>query len=188
MSDEILEAEVVNPKNLPVKKEETKKPVKKGKLSLKYKTVAEFAARGYPVEIIAQRVNMTVSNIYRILETNELVWQEMNIIQKRIFAEEDRFLRRLRDKALKKLEQRLDDPDTEADAILKILTTTGKTTEKGKPQIVQFFGGGQGGGPIEQTIDQIILQRRKERGLDGAKLEKPSEPDELEPAPEDMEE
>lgn len=174
MSDEALEAEVVEEKkNLPVKKEGNK-PVKKGKLSLRYKTIAQFAARGYPVDVIAKQVNMTSKAVYRIIEKNELVWEEMNNIIKSIFSESDRVLASLFHQALLKLSGRMNDPKTEQDALEKVLSCYGKRTSgSDKPPIIQQFfqGGGQGQGPMIESIDEVILKRRKERGLDVPKKE-----------------
>jgi len=157
-------------------------PQKKGKLSIRYRTIAEYAARGYSVEIIAQAVGIKRETVYHILESNEQVWEEMNLILKNIFAEGDRILANLYLKSLYKLDERLSHPATEADAIEKILKVYGTRTSGGeKPAIVQFFQNTGGQGPVvEEGIDQLILKKRQERGLDLPKKVKPKPEDEEE--------
>lgn len=174
-----IEAEIVEPKLLPAKIEESKEERKKGKLSIKYRTVAEYAARGYPVEIISKMSGVKVTTVYALLEKNELVWEEINRILAGIFSEGDRILANLYIKALYKLDDQLSstNPEIYGKAVEKIVKMYGdragsKSGEK--PSILQFFGsvGGRpeiGQGPlIEGGIDQLILKKRKERGLENS--------------------
>lgn len=174
-----VQAEVVEEKNNLPANIEKGKPEKKGRMSLRYKTIANYAARGYSIEIIAKAVNMTPNTVYRIIENNEMVWEEMNRILKSIFSEGDRILANLYLKALYKLDARLSHPSTEEDAIKKIMETFGKRTggSGDKPAVIQqFFQGGQGGTGtplVEGSIDDIIIKKRKERGLTIPTIEKP---------------
>ncbi len=171
VDDEAEESEIVpETENLP-----TILPTKKGKLSLRYKTIAEYAARGYSVDIISQVTGMTPSAIYRVLDKNVLVWEEINRIMANMFAEGDRVLKNLYLKALYKLDERMNRPETEEDAIRKVMDVIGKRVassgkEGEKPPIIQQFfqTGGSSEGPIVEggTIDDLILKKRKERGLD----------------------
>src|SRR4030042_4970835 len=143
-------------------------PKKKGKLSLKYRTIAEYAARGYSVELIAERIGITKGKVYNILETNELVWEEINRILTNIFADGDRMIANLRIKALKKLDDQLDslNGDLRDKAIEKILKCSDYSKGDLKGAVIQFFGpGGKSEASGIQSIDDIILQKRKERGL-----------------------
>ena len=150
-------------------------PKKKGKLSLKYRTIAEYAARGYSVELIAERIGITKGKVYNILETNELVWEEINRILTNIFADGDRMIANLRIKALKKLDDQLDslNGDLRDKAIEKILKCSDYSKGDLKGAVIQFFGpGGKSEASGIQSIDDIILQKRKERGLlEGKKKE-----------------
>ena len=72
-----------------------------------------MAARSYPVSVIAQELGMKESTIYRLLGSNEEIWDEINTIIANLFAEGDRMLANLRTKALIKLDEQLEstDPD-----------------------------------------------------------------------------
>jgi plasmid maintenance system antidote protein VapI len=181
--EEILNPEIIEEKKeyLPTPVEEVKPEIKKGKLSIRYRTIAEYAARGYSIEIIAQTVGLKRETVYHILESNERVWEEMNSILKNVFAEGDRVLANIYLKALYKLDARLNHPNTESDAIDKIMKAYGTRTSGGeKPSIVQFFQNTGGQGPIvEEGIDQLIMKKRKERGLDSPTVPKSEETDEL---------
>jgi hypothetical protein len=181
MEEEYTEAEVINEDKKPpedkkfpviVKPPEKKEEPKKGKLSLRYRLIAEHAARGYPIEIIASKVNLTETTVYRILNENAQVWAEVNRIIENIFSEGDRILAGLYRKAMVKLDEQLEDPDVNIrdKAIEKILKCYGFKGEQ--PSILQFIGGGKGPTGVE-TIDDIIIRKRKERGLP---VEDPDEP------------
>ena len=150
---------------------------KKGKLTLRYKTIAEYAARGYPPEMIGKVVGLKSNTIRKILENNDEVWTYINEILSGLFREGDMLLIHLYKKALLKLDTEMEsgDSDTRHKAIEKVLKqamiAAGKGGEEGgnKTLIAQFFGGAQGsggsGGVGVESMDEIILRRRKERGL-----------------------
>jgi hypothetical protein len=107
---------------------------------------------------------MKESTIYRLLGSNEEVWDEINTIITNLFAEGDRMLANLRTKVLIKLDERLEsaDPDLRDKAIDKIL----KCSDYGKKEedrAAIFIGtGGKSAQGIE-TVDDLILRMRKER-------------------------
>jgi hypothetical protein len=146
-------------------------PQKKGKLPLKYKMIAEYAARGYPVKLIASMLNIKEGTVYRILESSQEVWGEINRIVGEIFSEGDRLLANLYKKALVKLDSEMESPDAERrdKAIDKVLKCYGYNRDKEDPDkrppiIAQFFGAGSTG-PMVEDFDDMVKRKRKERGL-----------------------
>jgi hypothetical protein len=163
MSD-LIEAEVVEAEKPTQKK-------KRGRLGMRYRLIAEYASRSYPVEVIADIVGLKKETIYHILSDNEEVWAEVNRILSDLFSEGDRMLVYLYKKALTKLDEQLESesPEMRDKAIEKVLKCygVGKEGEQKKPPLVmQFFGRSSGGSPLGvESIDQIILRKRAERGL-----------------------
>jgi len=139
---------------------------KKGAISLKHKMIAELAARGYPVSIIAQQVAVKEATIYHLLRNDQDIWNEINKVLSAIFAEGDRMLANLRIKALDQLDEQLQssDKDLRDKAIDKILKITDYGQEGNRTAIFNFPGSGGGEAGI-QSVDDLILKMRKERGL-----------------------
>lgn len=148
---------------------------KRGKLSLKYRTIAEYAARGYSPRMISKIVGMRSDWIRQILEHNEAVQEHIGQILNDLFQEGDMLLVHLYKKALEKLDSEMEstDPEIRHKAIEKVLrqamASAGKGEEGSKTLIAQFFGGTQGsggsGGVGVESMDEVILRKRKERGL-----------------------
>jgi len=170
---ESLEPEVVEePRRLPIEIDKPEPP--KRKLRPVEIKIAEMAARGWTPEEIAKEVHRSRERVYLILKTEE-VWDYMKGIIRDTFSEGDRILVLLYKKAMKGLDDDLQssDPDVRKvarDQVLKtVLSKIGALTEGEKTQVnlFQFMGGGKEGSgqSLIQSMDDIILQKRKERGL-----------------------
>lgn len=137
-----------------------------GSIKILYRRIAELAARGYSAEQIAREVNRSVMRVRMILDKPEIYEEIKNIVKER-FEEGDRLLSYLYKKALKELDVALDSDNFEIKdrAIEKVLKMMGYgKTPEGGVRVFQFFGQGSNKGFIE-SIDDLILQKRKERGL-----------------------
>ena len=144
-----------------------KKPKEKG-LSRRHQRVADLAARGFSTNQIAEKTGLTAKRVREILR-NEDVTKEICRITSEIFSEGDRHLASLYQKALTKLDEHLDSPNLEIQdkAIEKVLRFfQPKGDVKAKPLIAQFFSGMQKGNEdLGRRLDEIVLQKRRERGL-----------------------
>lgn len=168
---------VITEENLPAIVE-TKK--RRGSLSIRNRRIAEMAARGWSPEEIAKEVKLRQDRVYEILKTDE-VWEFVKDIIKNIFSEGDRVLAFLYKKALKGLDDDLlsNDADIRKSAreqVLKFLVRDGG--EKSHISFIQqvYTNKGEPGGSVVESIDDLILQKRKERGLSV----EPNNPDEIE--------
>lgn len=143
----------------------------KGKTKAKHTMIAALIARGFSVKDVAQKVNLSESQIYHLLsDKDSFVNAEIFRMLSELFAENDRHLIDLFSKALQKLDNMLSSSDEEKqfraiDRIIKIFLAR---SAKNAVTIQQYFG-------IEsqeekETVDEMILRMRKERGL-------PEEPD-----------
>jgi hypothetical protein len=140
---------------------------KRGAISLKHRMIAEMAARSYPIAVIAQELHMKQSTVYRLLESNEDIWDEINKVIASMFAEGDRILAHLRLKALVKLDEQLNSPNESISerAINKILRITdSKPPAEGSKTAIFIGQGGRSDQGIE-SVDEMIIRMRKERGL-----------------------
>jgi hypothetical protein len=178
---EIINAEVIEEKQ--VEKSEVyddTPPVvelpkeKMGKLSLRHKLLASYAARCYPVSFIAKQLGLREQTVYRILEEDKDVWVEIDRIIVSMFREGDIMLANLRMNALKKLDEHLESEsadirDKAIDKILKCYDFSGG--EGAKTLIANFYGQGGKSELGVHTIDEVIIQRRKDRLLENKKKE-----------------
>ena len=141
-------------------------PMIKGKTKAKHTMIAALIARGFPVKDVAEQVNLSESQIYHLLcDKDSFVNAEIFRILSELFAENDRHLIDLFSKALQKLDNMLSSSDEEKqfraiDRIIKIFLAR---SAKNAVTIQQYFG-------IEsqeekETVDEMILRMRKERGL-----------------------
>lgn len=133
--------------------------------------LAEYAARGYPVKLIASMIGVKEAAVYRILETRPEVWVEINRIVGEIFGEGDRLLANLYKKALVKLDAEMESesPERRDKAIDKVLKCYGYNRDKEDPDkrppiLAQFISTG-GAGPIVEDFDEMVKRKRRERGL-----------------------
>lgn len=128
--------------------------------------IAALIARGFPVKDVAQQVNLSESQIYHLLsDKDSFVNAEIFRILSELFTENDRHLIDLYNKALQKLDNMLSSSDEEKQfrAIDRIIRIFLARSAKNAVTIKQYFG-------IEsqeekETIDEMILRMRKERGL-----------------------
>lgn len=138
----------------------------KGKTKAKHTMVAALIARGFPVKVVAQKVNLSESQIYHLLsDKDSFVNAEIFRMLSELFAENDRHLIDLFSKALQELDNMLSSSDEEKqfraiDRIIKIFLAR---SAKNAVTIQQYFG-------IEsqeekETVDEMLLRMRKARGL-----------------------
>ena len=146
---------------------------RRGVLGVKYRKIAALAVRGWsPVEI-GKEVGVRPERISIILERDD-VWESVIEEIRGLFSEGDRILASLYKKAMKGLDEDMSstDPAVRRSAREQVLKLWGygknqpQDGEKSISLIQQFFGGGvEGAKPLIQSMDEIILQKRKERGL-----------------------
>jgi len=141
-----------------------------GITELRQRTIAALLARGFSVKYVAKKLKMSKSRIYHLLsDKDSLVNAEINRILNELFASSDRRLMNLYEKALQRLDAMLSSPDEEKqyraiDSIIKIYF---RRSAKNAITIQQYFGvesqQEEEGEP--ETIDEMLLRMRKERGL-----------------------
>ena len=151
-------------------------PLRRKKLSVRNMRIAELAARGWSPEEIAREVGRSRERIYEILKTDD-VWEYIKDVIRDTFSEGDRILAYLYKKAMKGLDIDLSssDPEVRQAARADIFKQWGygrdKVVSSGEKAHIslfqQIFMGREGAptGSIIESIDDIILQKRKERGL-----------------------
>ncbi len=152
---------------------------KKGVLSLKHQLIAEFASRGYPPAIIAKELKISLKRTYLILRKNILVHQEIKRIVSEKFSEAEKMLGYLFVKALSKIDADMESADSTQrdkaiDRVLKMYSNARSGGEQ-PTSINQFFN--TGGGNVIQDIDALIIQKRRERGLEPPLVENKNEED-----------
>jgi DNA anti-recombination protein RmuC len=131
--------------------------------------IAALIAQGDSIKDVTKKVNMSDSRIYHLLsEKDSFVNAEINRILNEMFAVTDRHLINLYTKALQKLDGMLSSHDEEKQyrAIDRIIKIYAARTSKNAFTIQQYLGiqSQEEKDPIK-TIDDIILKKRKERGL-----------------------
>jgi transcriptional regulator with XRE-family HTH domain len=128
--------------------------------------IAELIARGCHLKDVAKKVNLSKSQIYHLSsDKDSFVNAEIFRILSELFAENDRRLISLYAEALEKLNNLLSSSDEEKqfraiDRIIKIFLAR---STKNAVTIQQYFG--IGSQEEKETVDQMILRMRKERGL-----------------------
>ena len=151
---------------------ETKTPLdhRKGKVGIKYKRIAYLASKGLVAEDIAKDVNLTVDRVYKILGRGDVL-EEANRFIRDSFKGSERFMVMLLDKALQALEDQIlsgssDEKKFAIDRVLKFFQAKGEGEKGNKTLIAQFFSGmKEGEQDAGKRLDEIILQKRRERGL-----------------------
>jgi predicted transcriptional regulator len=129
--------------------------------------VAQLASRGFETAVIAEEVRLTPNRVRQILRTEEVISEISRLAAER-FEEGDRLLPTLYQEALAKLGQHLDSPNVEvqARAIDRVLKFYEPKDERGRPLVAQFFAGvHESQEEREESLDEIILRKRQERGL-----------------------
>jgi AcrR family transcriptional regulator len=132
--------------------------------------IAELIAHGFAPKDVAKKVNLSESQIYHLLsDKDSFVNVETFRILNDLFAENDRHLIDLLSKALQKLDNMLSSSDEEKqfraiDRIIKIFLSR---SAKNPVSIQQYFGIQTQDEKESQlnSVDELILQMRKERGL-----------------------
>ena len=159
-------------KNLPAEIEkQSSLDMKKGRLGLKYKKIAFLASKGLKTPDIAEAVGLSEDRVYKILSSRQDVWDQANQFVFDSYKESERGMVDLLQKTVKTLEDQLltgspEDKRFAVDRILKFFQT--KSDEKGRPIIAQFITGQvqqSEGGEKPKSIDEMILEMRKQRGL-----------------------
>ena len=137
-----------------------------GKTKARQAKIAALIARGDSVKDVAKKVNMSESRIYHLLsEKDSFIKAEISRILNELFASNDRYLINIFRKVLLKLDTMLSSSDEEKQyrAIDRIIKTY--FTRTAKNAIIQQYFSGQPQPQQEETLDDIIRENRKERGL-----------------------
>lgn len=137
-----------------------------GITEIRQKTIAAMIARGFSVKYVAKKLKMSESRIYHLFsDRNSLVNAEIYRILSEVFGASDRRLINLYDKALQKLDAMLSSPDEEKQcrAIDRIIKMYFARSSKHAVTIQQYFG--TESEEEKETVDEMILRMRKERGL-----------------------
>jgi transcriptional regulator with XRE-family HTH domain len=142
----------------------------KGKTKAKHTMIAALIARGFSVKDVAQKVNLSESQIYHLLsDKDSFVNAEIFRILSELFTENDRHLVDLLSKALQKLHNMLSSSDEEKQfrAIDRIIKIYLSRSAKNAVTIQQYFGiqSQQDENDFIKNIDDLIIKMRKERGL-----------------------
>lgn len=139
------------------------------KLKPKHRLIGDLASRGWTAQMISKELRVHYKTVMEVLKRKEVV-EYINISVTNLFLEADRLLLNIFVKSLRIIDQQLDSPDPEVkdravDKILKFLQPRG-TGEKGKPLIGMFFSSTpEQEGEKRKTIDEVILEMRRKRGL-----------------------
>lgn len=146
---------------------------RKGVLSLRHQLIAEFASRGYPPSVIAKELKISLKRTYLILRTSTLVHEEIRRIVSEKFSEAEKMLGYLFVKALSKIDADMESEDAvqrdkAIDRVLKMYSNA-KAGREQPASITQFFN--TGGGNVTQDIDALIIQKRRDRGLEPPLIE-----------------
>jgi hypothetical protein len=141
-----------------------------GIIRARHHKVATLVARGLPISIVAKETGLSETRVYHLLsDPNSFVNQEVHRILNDLFASNDRTLLNLYLKVLVKLDEDLssDDPDVRSKAIDQVIKVyLARTGKNGNPTIAQYINvSGQGKTDFPTNIDELIMEKRKERGL-----------------------
>lgn len=148
----------------------------KGRVKTKHKKVAFLLSMGYPVSIVAKETGLSESRIYHLLsDKDSFVNSEINRILNETLRTRDLLLGNLYHNILRHLDRMLESGDVKErdEAIDQIINLVmGKRTRNGHPLISQYFSvqsQGKQGSP--ESIDDLIIRKRRERGLLDKKAE-----------------
>lgn len=152
---------------------------RKGILSVRYRKIASLAVRGWSPTEIGKEMGIRPERVTVILERDD-VWQFVIEEIRGLFSEGDRMVASLYKKAMVTLDEDLSSPDANVrraarEQILRLWGYGKNQPQDGeRPNVSivqQFLGGSEGGSkPLIQSMDEIILQKRKERGLKTEKI------------------
>lgn len=139
------------------------------RLKPKHRLIGDLASRGWTAQMISKELHIHYKTVMEVLKREEVI-EYTNIVVRSLFSDVDRLLINLFMKSLIILDQQLDstDPgvkDKAVDRILGFFQAKGADT-RSKPLINQFFSGmQQGNEDLGRRLDEIVLQKRRERGL-----------------------
>ena len=156
--------------SLPTDSSSTPCTQKQNLTEIRQKTIAAMIARGFSVKYVAKKLKISEDRIYHLFsEKNSVVNAEINRFLNEAFAASDRRLINLYDKALQKLDAMLSssDKETQCRAIDRIIKIYLSRSAKNAVTIQQYFGtqSKEGQQDKEDRLNQLILQKRRERGL-----------------------
>ena len=138
----------------------------KGKTKAKHKMIAELIARGFSVKEVAKTVKLSESQISHLLsDEDSFVNREISRIISNFFAENDRLLVNLYNKALQKLDELLSSPKQKIqlqaiDRVFKILVArSAQKEEEGRPETIDDWTpeGRRNEGTLRGPIVRIVL-------------------------------
>jgi hypothetical protein len=142
------------------------------KLKPRHRLIGDLACRGWTAQRIAKELGVHHKTVVEVLKRQEVI-EYVNITVTNLFQDCDRMLLNVFMKAIVILEQQLDssDPavrDRGVDKTLKFFQAKG-ADGRAKPLIAQFFSNTgkdeQKVEEAEETLDEIILRKRRERNL-----------------------
>ena len=156
-----------------------------GITEIRQRTIGRMIAEGLRVKYVAKKLQMSESRIRHLLSDKEsIVNAEINRLLEEVFTANDRYLVRLFNKTLENLDTMLSSPDKEKqframDRIIKIYMAR---SAKNGVTVKQYFGLEPPGGEREFTlqdyikfgekyVDQLIIEKRRQRGLEPPALE-----------------
>jgi hypothetical protein len=155
--------------------------MRKGKTAVVYLRLANMAIRGYSTNQIADELGLDEHRVTKLLKDNKQIWDYIQRHLEATFSEGDRILAYLYKKAMMSLDDELSSGSADVRQkareqvfdMLKIMGM-GRTNDKegevhDNRSVIfnQFFGGNKS--PISgkiQSMDDLILMKRKERGLE----------------------
>ena len=164
--------------------------MRKGKTAVVYLRLANMAIRGYSTQQIADELDIDEHRVTKLLKENKQIWDYIQRHLEATFSEGDRILAYLYKKAMMSLDDELSSQSADVRQkareqifnMLKIMGM-GRTNDKegevhDNRSIIfnQFFGGTKS--PISgkiHSMDDLILMKRKERGLETKLLTTTSE-------------
>jgi hypothetical protein len=154
---------------------------KRGKMAVQYLKIAQMAVRGFSMEQIADEVKVPVARVSKLLRTNNQIWDFISRAIQETFSEGDRILAYLYKKSMMSLDDELSSPSpdirqkarSQIFEMLKAMQMTRGSAEEGGGQdnrsiiFNQFFGSSKvASGSKIKSMDDLILQKRRERGLE----------------------
>jgi hypothetical protein len=142
-----------------------------GLIGLRFQKIAELISRGTDIPVVAEEMGLVERTIYALLRKKPEIMQEAYRLVKERHKQSDLLLVNLHRTALEKLQEALESGnlDIQDKAIKQILALTRppKSGEATTPAIQQFFSNVVADPLVtkEESLDDIILRKRKERGL-----------------------
>ena len=167
------------PIKLPRRKDSRLLPLesKKGKTAVVYLRIAQMAVRGFSTDQISEETGLSIARINKLLRSNKQIWDYITRQIQATFSEGDRILPQLYKKALISLDEELSSPSADVRQkaraqvfemlkAMQMVKSTDEDSEDKRTIIFQQFFGTKS--PISgkiKSMDDLIIQKRKERGL-----------------------